>query len=88
AGGISISEAQGAEFVVGVIVVLAIVSWTFARAIPSSGPAAPDLKITRNPFSSTFALLGELKSDWRLWSGGHIVSWFWLVGFVALSLLP
>jgi acyl-[acyl-carrier-protein]-phospholipid O-acyltransferase/long-chain-fatty-acid--[acyl-carrier-protein] ligase len=24
----------------------------------------------------------------RLWSGGHIVSWFWLVGSVALSLLP
>ena len=88
AGGISISEAQSAEVVVGVIVVLAIVSWTFARAIPSSGPAAPQIPITRNPFASTFALLGELRADWRLWSGGHIVSWFWLVGFVALSLLP
>lgn len=88
AGGISISEAQGAEMVVAVIVVLALVSWSFARAIPSSGPAAPHIPITRNPFASTFALLGELKADWRLWSGGHIVSWFWLVGFVALSLLP
>lgn len=88
AGGISISEAQGAEMVVGVIVALALVSWTFARAIPSSGPAAPDLKITPNPFVSTFALLRELKTDWRLWSGAHIVSWFWVVGFIALSLLP
>lgn len=88
AGGISISEAQGAEVVVGVIVVLALISWSFARAIPSSGPAAPQIPITRNPFASTFALLGELRADWRLWSGGHIVSWFWLVGFVALSLLP
>ena len=24
----------------------------------------------------------------RLWGGAHIVSWFWLVGSVALSLLP
>jgi acyl-[acyl-carrier-protein]-phospholipid O-acyltransferase/long-chain-fatty-acid--[acyl-carrier-protein] ligase len=88
AGGISISEAQSAEVVVGVIVVLAIVSWTFARAIPADGPAAPELRITRNPITSTVGLLRELKADWRLWSGGHIVSWFWLVGFVALSLLP
>lgn len=88
AGGISISEAKSAEGVVGVIVVLALVSWTFSRAIPSSGPAAPGLTITRNPIASTFALLKELRADWRLWSGGHIVSWFWLVGFVALSLLP
>ncbi len=88
AGGISISEAQSAEIVVGVIVVLAFISWSFARAIPSSGPAAPQIPITRNPIASTFALLGELRADWRLWSGGHIVSWFWLVGFVALSLLP
>ena len=34
------------------------------------------------------ALLRELRLDRRLWSGAHIVSWFWLVGFVALSLLP
>jgi acyl-[acyl-carrier-protein]-phospholipid O-acyltransferase/long-chain-fatty-acid--[acyl-carrier-protein] ligase len=88
AGGISISEAQSAEAVVGVIVVLALISWSFARAIPSSGPAAPQIPITRNPIASTFALLRELRADWRLWSGGHIVSWFWLVGFVALSLLP
>ena len=42
----------------------------------------------RNPWTSTVALLKDLKKDARLWSGGHIVSWFWLVGAVALSLLP
>lgn len=87
-GGVAISEARSAELVVGVIVVLATISWGFASLIPSKGPAAPDLVINRNPLVSTFALLGELKADWRLWSGGHIVSWFWVVGFVALSLLP
>jgi acyl-[acyl-carrier-protein]-phospholipid O-acyltransferase / long-chain-fatty-acid--[acyl-carrier-protein] ligase len=67
---------------------LAVVSWLFARAIPIAGPAAPNLAITRNPWTSTVALLRDLKKDARLWSGGHIVSWFWLVGSVALSLLP
>lgn len=88
AGGLAISEAKSAELVVGVIVALACVSWLFARAIPYTGPAAPKLPITRNPLVSTVALLNELKTDWRLWSGAHIVSWFWVVGFVVLSLLP
>lgn len=88
AGGISISEVRSAEFVVAVIVALSLMSWGFASLIPEKGPAAPGLAITRNPLASTFALLSELKTDWRLWSGAHIVSWFWVVGFVALSLLP
>jgi acyl-[acyl-carrier-protein]-phospholipid O-acyltransferase/long-chain-fatty-acid--[acyl-carrier-protein] ligase len=87
-GGIAVAEARGAEVVVAVILALALASWTFARAIPTSAPAAPGLAITRNPWTSTMALLREIKADRRLWSGAHIVSWFWLVGFVALALLP
>ena len=88
AGGVAISQAKSAELVVGVIVALAVASWLFARAIPYTGPAAPGIGITRNPWRSTVALLRELKADRRLWSGAQIVSWFWVVGFVALSLLP
>ncbi len=88
AGGIAVAEAKSAEVVVGVILALAVSSWLFARAIPSAGAAAPELAITRNPWTSTIALLRELRADKKLWGGGHIVSWFWLVGFVALSLLP
>ena len=88
AGGIAVAEAKSAELVVGVIMALAVASWAFAQLIPVAGPAAPGLVITRNPWTSTVALLRELRLDRRLWSGAHIVSWFWLVGFVALSLLP
>ena len=88
AGGIAVAEAKSPEIVVAVILALAVVSWTFARTIPAAGPAAPNLVITRNPWTSTFALLREIKGDQRLWGGAHIVSWFWVVGSVALSLLP
>jgi acyl-[acyl-carrier-protein]-phospholipid O-acyltransferase/long-chain-fatty-acid--[acyl-carrier-protein] ligase len=88
AGGVAVAEAQSAEIVVGVILALAVLSWVFARSIPAKGPAAPGLSITANPWTSTVALLREIKVDRRLWSGAHIVSWFWLVGSVALSLLP
>jgi acyl-[acyl-carrier-protein]-phospholipid O-acyltransferase/long-chain-fatty-acid--[acyl-carrier-protein] ligase len=83
-----VAEARGAEGVVAIIVLLALASWLLAHAIPVSGPAAPGLAITANPWTSTLALLRETRTDGRLWTGAHIVSWFWLVGFVALSLLP
>jgi acyl-[acyl-carrier-protein]-phospholipid O-acyltransferase/long-chain-fatty-acid--[acyl-carrier-protein] ligase len=88
AGGIAVAQARRPDLVVGVILVLAIISWMFASAIPVAGPAAPRLRLTPNPWTSTLALLRELKGDPRLRGGMHIVSWFWLVGSVALSLLP
>lgn len=59
-----------------------------AKLIKPTGEAVPDLKITANPLASTFRLLGELHADRRLWIGGVITGWFWLVGIVSLSLLP
>jgi acyl-[acyl-carrier-protein]-phospholipid O-acyltransferase/long-chain-fatty-acid--[acyl-carrier-protein] ligase len=88
AGGVAVAEAGRADVVVGIIVGLAIASWLFARAIPEAGAAAPGLAITPNPWTSTMRLLRDLQPNRRLWGGAHIVSWFWLVGFVALSLLP
>jgi acyl-[acyl-carrier-protein]-phospholipid O-acyltransferase/long-chain-fatty-acid--[acyl-carrier-protein] ligase len=88
AGGIAVAQAKSPELVVGIILALAVVSWLFARSIPTAGPAASTLAITLNPWTSTIALLQELNRDARLWGGAHIVSWFWVVGSVALSLLP
>jgi len=88
AGNVAVTATGSAEVVVGVILALAVASWSFAGAIPAAGPAAPGLAITANPWTSTLALLRELKGDRRLWGGAQIVSWFWLVGFVALALLP
>jgi acyl-[acyl-carrier-protein]-phospholipid O-acyltransferase/long-chain-fatty-acid--[acyl-carrier-protein] ligase len=88
AGGIAVKSAESPWLVVTVILALAVVSWTFARVIPVATPAAPGLAITSNPWTSTRVLLRELKGEPRLWSGAQIVSWFWLVGSVTLSLLP
>ena len=50
--------------------------------------AAPGLVITPNPLTSTAHLIADLRQDRRLWVGGLITSWFWLVGAVSLALLP
>ncbi len=88
AGGLAAAERDAAWIIAIIVMGMAVVALLSARTIPDTGAAAPDLKITRNPISSTAALLKDLKSQPRLWTGGLIVSWFWLVGVIALSLLP
>ncbi|MDX2158739.1 MAG: acyl-[ACP]--phospholipid O-acyltransferase [Hyphomicrobiaceae bacterium] len=88
AAGWVVAESQAGWTVSVVAVSLALACWVTARFIPQTGAAAPGIVLTRNPLASTLRLLAELRSDRRLWIGGHIVSWFWLVGAVAMSLLP
>ena len=88
AGGLAATNSGTPWLMAGLVMVLAVACWLTARLIPASGRAAPDLVVTRNPLTSTFHLVRDLKSDRRLWIGGLITSWFWLVGAVALSLQP
>ncbi len=74
--------------VAGVVISFAVFGYISAAFIPPTGAAMPTLRITPNPLASTSRLLGELKADQRLWLGGLITSWFWLVGIVVLSLFP
>ena len=56
--------------------------------IPPTGAGAPQLKVSANIAASTAAMIRHLRADARLWWGGMVTSWFWLVGIVVLSLLP
>jgi acyl-[acyl-carrier-protein]-phospholipid O-acyltransferase/long-chain-fatty-acid--[acyl-carrier-protein] ligase len=66
----------------------ALACWLAALFIPATGEAAPNLVIDFNIARSTFVVLRDLYAQKRLWWGGMVVSWFWLVGAVVLSLLP
>jgi len=92
AGGYAMSSEGGETLVPEWAVALLILAfglsaWLSAKWIKATGGKA-DLPITRNPLSSTFRLLSELRAERRLWIGGLITSWFWTVGIVALALLP
>jgi acyl-[acyl-carrier-protein]-phospholipid O-acyltransferase/long-chain-fatty-acid--[acyl-carrier-protein] ligase len=88
AGGALVAGSGDRWLIAGLIMTMALACWLTARLIPPTGRGSPELAVTRNPLTSTLALLGELRADTRLWVGAHIVSWFWLVGAIALSLLP
>jgi acyl-[acyl-carrier-protein]-phospholipid O-acyltransferase/long-chain-fatty-acid--[acyl-carrier-protein] ligase len=88
AGGQFVAGSAHMGWVASAVVVLAVLSWVFASRIPQTTPSAPDLPVDANPWTSTLSLLRTLHADHRLWDGTVIVSWFWLVGAIVLSLLP
>ena len=87
-GGLAAKDGGDPATFAGMMMVFALACWGAARLIPPTGRGAPDIKISPNVIASTFSLLGALKADKRLWWGGIVVSWFWLVGAVMLSVLP
>ena len=89
AAGVEASQPdEGVVIAVAAIVALAVASWIAALAMPQTGSAAPDLVISKNPLTSTRALISDLKTEPRIWQGALVNGWFWLVGAVVLSLLP
>src|SRR5262245_54876683 len=70
------------------MIVFSLMCWGASLFIPRTGQAAPDLVVQRNILASTGGLLKYLREDRRLLWGAIVTSWFWLVGAVALSLMP
>ncbi len=87
-GGIAAKEGNHPAMFGAMIVVFALACWGASLLIPRTGEGAPGLRVDPNIARSTGALLKDLWSDSRLWWGGLVTSWFWLVGAVALSLMP
>ena len=88
AGGEVATSAAADWLFVPAVLVFAAICVGAAYSIPSTGAGSASITINRNPLTSTFHLLAELRKDRPSWTGGLIVSWFWLVGIVVLTLLP
>jgi acyl-[acyl-carrier-protein]-phospholipid O-acyltransferase/long-chain-fatty-acid--[acyl-carrier-protein] ligase len=88
AGGITAREGGDVASLSGLIMAFALLCWGATLFIPKTVPAAPDLAIDANVFRSTGGLLRDLWADARLWRTGVMVSLFWLIGAVVMSLLP
>ena len=87
-GGLAAKEGSHPAMFGAMIVVFALACWGASLLIPRTGEGAPNLRVDPNIARSTGALLKDLWIDKRLWWGGLVTSWFWLVGAVALSLMP
>ncbi|TCR69663.1 acyl-[ACP]--phospholipid O-acyltransferase [Bosea sp. BK604] len=88
AGGMTARDGGDPASLGGLVMVFALLCWGATLFIPKTAPAAPDLRIDPNIIRSTAGLLKDLWSDARLWRTGVMVSLFWLIGAVVMSLLP
>src|ERR1700686_632817 len=70
------------------MIVFSVLCWGSSMWIPPTGEAAPGLVVRWNIAASTWDLMKHLRDDRRIWWGAFVTCWFWLVGAVALSLLP
>jgi acyl-[acyl-carrier-protein]-phospholipid O-acyltransferase/long-chain-fatty-acid--[acyl-carrier-protein] ligase len=87
-GGLAAKEGNHPAMFGALIMVFALLCWGSSLMIPRTGQGAPDLYVDPNIARSTGALLKDMWDDRRLWWGGLVTSWFWLVGAVVLSLMP
>ena len=88
AGGEAATHAAANWLVLPAVLAFAAICVAAAYAIPSTGRGDESIVIDRNPLTSTVHLLTDLRKDRPSWIGGLIVSWFWLVGIIVLTLLP
>jgi acyl-[acyl-carrier-protein]-phospholipid O-acyltransferase / long-chain-fatty-acid--[acyl-carrier-protein] ligase len=88
-GGLAAKEGTHPAIFAVLIMVTALLCWLASLYIPRTGEAAPSLRVDPNIARSTASLLKELWHEPRLWWGGLVTSWFWLVGAVVLtSVMP
>jgi acyl-[acyl-carrier-protein]-phospholipid O-acyltransferase / long-chain-fatty-acid--[acyl-carrier-protein] ligase len=87
-GGIAAKGGGDPAYFALLMIVFSFACYGASLFIPRTGEAAPNLAIHRNIFVSTADLLKQLREDKRIWWGAIVTSWFWLVGAIALSLLP
>ena len=86
-GGLAIHHLNH-ELIAVITIGFGVISWISAAFIPHTGSRAPDLKIDPNIARSTLRVLKQLYAQPKLFRGALVVSWFWAVGIIVLSLLP
>jgi MFS family permease len=87
AGGLSVAG-RTPEGTVFQLLAIAFACFAASLFIPPAGRGAAGLRANANVLRSTRERLGELARDATLWKWSVAVSWFWMSGAVALSLVP
>jgi 1-acyl-sn-glycerol-3-phosphate acyltransferase len=71
-----------------VMVIVAVMTYAFARFIPRAAATDPDLKINFNPFTSLVDVVKFAARTRAIFLSLLGISWFWLVGALILAQLP
>lgn len=88
-GGVLIGlKPDGALWVSGVAIAIAVLGYWVSRSVPISPAPSPDLRINWNPITETWANLKFLKTNRTVFLSILGISWFWFYGATFLSQFP
>lgn len=87
-GGWLMSVHGGVRWVGLTVVIVAVLGYLAARAIPAAAPTAPGLRINWNPLTETWRSFGFLRTNRTVLLAVLGISWFWLYGALFLAQLP
>ena len=88
-GGIAAKDGGDPSHFAFLMIVFSLMCWGASLFIPRTGQAAPDLVVQTNILAlDRRPAEVPARATRGCWWGALVTSWFWLVGAVALSLLP
>jgi acyl-[acyl-carrier-protein]-phospholipid O-acyltransferase / long-chain-fatty-acid--[acyl-carrier-protein] ligase len=87
-GGLAARDGGDPAFFALLMIVFSLLCWISSLFMPPTGQAAPNLVVRANIAVSTIDLLKQLREDPRIWWGAIVTCWFWVVGAVALAIVP
>lgn len=71
-----------------VMILSTLIGLYCSYSIPNTTPENPDQKIHANFIVRTFLQMKELKADNRMFWMIQMISWFWFLGIIILTLIP
>ncbi|MDP4824027.1 MAG: MFS transporter [Aestuariivirgaceae bacterium] len=88
-GGGLVLESFGVPLIAAAIVVLSIITWRTACAIPDAPPQSAGLALALNPFTGTWRILRDaVKGRRDVFRAMLGISWFWFTGALMLTVFP
>ena len=87
-GGWLVAREGGTTWVSIAVVLIAVLGYLSARAIPPAPAAAPELAINWNVFTETARNLAFLRTNRTVFLSIMGISWFWFFGVTFLAQLP
>ncbi|NTF17052.1 acyl-[ACP]--phospholipid O-acyltransferase [Agrobacterium rubi] len=87
--GVSFASGGGDVWVFGpVLIGISVACYVSSLFVPATVAADPGIRIDANVAKSTVSIIRDMYQDSRIFRTSLIISWFWLMGTVVLSILP
>jgi len=88
AGGVLATSENAKLYCTATVLVIAVLGYLMAKAVPPVGRSDPNLKVDVNPLKPTFQVIGLARRVRAVFLSILGVSWFWALGGGLLALLP